>query len=190
MKRIIEIVGLFVTIVSIVVSVVVTYIAMKADRQIDESAARIETVTNRIDSATAKINDVTLRIEKSVLDVKKRTERTNKILGEMAKQQLAPAKTRAPIAPPSYKETPNQKAANMWFAKGLEAAKKEDFELAKDCFQKAIEFDPNKATAYFNLALMCNKLGNNEKTIMDNLRKSADLGYPQAQKLLKNYKSN
>ncbi len=58
-------------------------------------------------------------------------------------------------------------ATNEWFEKGVALGKAGNYKEAIEAFTKAIEIDPNNATAYRNRGLAYKSLGNNEQAIQD-----------------------
>jgi superkiller protein 3 len=62
--------------------------------------------------------------------------------------------------------------------------KKENFNRAIECFEKAIEINPDDANVYYNLGLVYRVKGNNEKGI-GYIQKAARLGNRAAQVYLR-----
>lgn len=71
-----------------------------------------------------------------------------------------------------------------WLNEGRNLFKTGNHEEALDAFTKAIELDPNNATAYFARAAAYQKTGDANKTLFD-LKSSASLGHETARILLK-----
>ena len=60
----------------------------------------------------------------------------------------------------SFDDTMYYCIADIWYEKGLSYSNLEDYEQAKECFDKAIEIDPNFADAWHNKGI---SLGNLEE---------------------------
>ena len=78
----------------------------------------------------------------------------------------------------------NPKDADAYFNRGLAYAALCDYQKVIADFHKVIELDPRDATAYYNLGSAFSKLGDNKQAI-ENVKKSAGLGFIVAQNLLK-----
>lgn len=82
------------------------------------------------------------------------------------------------------KSSAHNNAALQRVEKGKMLYNSGNYQEAVDILSKAIELKPNYAVAYYNRAIVFNKLGNHEKAESD-LKEAGYLGHKKAQELLK-----
>jgi TolA-binding protein len=187
MRRLFDYINVPVTLASIVVSIVVTIIAIQADEAIRQSTERIEAISQRIDSLTNRMNLAIARMEPLVVEI---DSRTSAIAKRLEKEKL---NGEIPVA--KNPDSPVTAQDSAEWEKGYRLMKEGKYIDAIEQFEKIIGMNADyKKDAYYGMAMAYARLlkqtSGEDKIIcrqlmLQYLKQSARLGNAKAQEVLK-----